>query len=108
MGSRLLARFPSVQHAKSWMERLVAETNVLYRRQLGVVLQIGHFYFAEGADANVPWDNPSCARDISWQLGQFQDWTKPTALGLWHLFDACWTGQGQRTTAGLATTGAIC
>jgi hypothetical protein len=109
MGSELLSSVfrNNEQVAMNWMKIQVDKTNLLYRQQLGVTLRVKDYYIAKGA-SNAPWDNVGCSRDIEWQLGSFQNWNKPSTRGLWHLFDACWTGQAGRTTAGLATTGAIC
>lgn len=106
----------NLQDAIDALAAIFANTNLVYKAQLNVVLTIGRVHIAPLEAGQDSWDTPdSCdahSTSISTSLSNFRSWVPSgsaagaTTHGLWHLLDDCFN---QRSgTVGLAYVGTLC
>uniref|UniRef100_A0A7S3PQQ6 Peptidase M12B domain-containing protein n=1 Tax=Aplanochytrium stocchinoi TaxID=215587 RepID=A0A7S3PQQ6_9STRA len=104
VGSKLATRLGDDDAVEIWVEGIVAMANIIYARQLNIYLVVDDITIANrlGTDS---WDNPICNLSISQQFDAFNEQSRPSAQGLWHIFDDCYK---PGDAIGLAYPGTLC
>ena len=84
--------------ATAWVASIVARSNVVFKRQMNIVIQVGDLIVVDPSSTLPPWNNAGCSMTIYEQLaainpapkaGEQDVWRPPSKQGVWHIFDVC-------------------
>jgi len=107
VGSKLYSKLGSVDAAVAYVEGIIAQTNLVYERQVGVSIRVDQLNIQTVSNA-VVWDKHCVGQNIYEQLNQFRSWVEhdaPTSSS-WHVLDDCFVGSSG--VIGLAYVGTMC
>ena len=86
----------------AWLASIVARSNVIYRRQMNIVIQVADLIVVNPSSTLPPWNNAGCSMTIYEQLaavnpapkaGDENVWRPPSKQAAWHIFDICADGK---------------
>lgn len=72
--------FDSKKELYSFVQSVVEDANIIYKKQLNIKLMVGDIVLADGQK----WD--TCGYKLSDKLMLLSQWKKPSFQGMWHLF----------------------
>ena len=91
----------------AYVEGIIAQTNLVYERQVGVSIRVDQLNIQTVSNA-VVWDKQCVGQNIYEQHDQFRSWVEhdaPTSSS-WHVLDDCFVGSSG--VIGLAYVGTMC
>eukprot|EP00968_Pinguiococcus_pyrenoidosus_P027457 scaffold7381_cov310-Pinguiococcus_pyrenoidosus.AAC.3 len=90
--------------AADFAEEMINDANIIYDRQLDVILQIQDVYVQTNPNGAPSWDGCD-GTDIRTRMNQFANWNNRSPQGVWHLFTNCYENSG---ALGVAFKNGLC